>query len=96
MSKDDQEALTWTEKLLRLGMDEVVNHLKRLIAEKQAQAAEIEQLRGATWDIDNAARVLAECMDYPWSHMPETGRENMRKHAVRVVHTALNTKEQQP
>lgn len=28
--------------------------------------------------IDKAARVIAERMDYPWEHMPEKGRDNMR------------------
>ena len=35
--------------------------------------------------IEQAAQTLAACMDYPWEHMPEQGRENMRKHARRIV-----------
>lgn len=34
--------------------------------------------------IDAAAKKLAECFDYPWEHMPEKGREQMRSH-VRAV-----------
>lgn len=35
--------------------------------------------------IEAAAKVIAECMDYPWEHMPEEGRENMRRHAKAVA-----------
>jgi hypothetical protein len=38
--------------------------------------------------IDAAAKVLAECMDYPWEHMPKQGRDNMRKHARAVLAAA--------
>lgn len=41
--------------------------------------------------IDRAAKVLAECMDYPWDHMPEQGRDQMRLHAKAVI--AASTKE---
>ena len=34
-------------------------------------------------DIESAAKALAECMDYPWEHMPDKGRAEMRKHADR-------------
>jgi hypothetical protein len=34
--------------------------------------------------IEAAAKILAACMDYPWEHMPEQGREAMRQHAVKV------------
>lgn len=39
-------------------------------------------------DIEAAAKKLAECMDYPWEHMPEKGRANMRKHAASVLTAA--------
>jgi hypothetical protein len=38
--------------------------------------------------IDAAAKVLAECMDYPWEHMPKQGRDNMRKNARAVLAAA--------
>jgi hypothetical protein len=38
--------------------------------------------------INAAAKALAECMDYPWDHMPEKGRAEMRKHAVTVISAA--------
>lgn len=41
--------------------------------------------------INAAAKVLAECMDYPWEHMPAQGREQMRKHAKTVIDAALST-----
>jgi hypothetical protein len=44
-------------------------------------------------DIEAAAKTLAECMDYPWEHMPEKGREEMRKHAKRVIDAARAAKE---
>jgi len=37
-------------------------------------------------DIDAAAKQLAESLDYPWEHMPEEGRNNMRA----VITTALS------
>lgn len=40
--------------------------------------------------IDAAARKIAECMDYPWEHMPEKGRSNMREHAKAVLDAARN------
>lgn len=38
--------------------------------------------------VDAAAKKLAECMDYPWDHMPEQGRAEMRKHAQAVLSAA--------
>lgn len=40
-------------------------------------------------DIEAAAKTLAAAMDYPWEHMPEQGREEMRKHAKAVIDAAL-------
>jgi hypothetical protein len=45
--------------------------------------------RNAVRDIEAAAKVLANCMDYPWEHMPENGRVLMRKHAKCIVDSAL-------
>jgi len=39
--------------------------------------------------LDAAARVLAECMDYPWEPMPDQGRQAMRRHAERVIDAAM-------
>ena len=38
--------------------------------------------------ITAAAKKLAECMEYPWDHMPEQGRAEMRKHARAVLSAA--------
>lgn len=38
--------------------------------------------------IEAAAKTLSACMDYPWEHMPEQGRNNMRKHAKAVIEAA--------
>lgn len=35
--------------------------------------------------IEVAAKAISACMDYPWDHMPEQGRNNMRKHAKTVI-----------
>jgi len=40
-------------------------------------------------DIEAAAKTLADCMDYPWEHMPEQGRETMRKHAAAIIEAAF-------
>lgn len=40
-------------------------------------------------DIEAAAKTLAECMDYPWAHMPEQGRTAMRQHAQTVIDAAI-------
>ncbi|WP_397448194.1 hypothetical protein [Pseudomonas sp. NA-150] len=41
-------------------------------------------------DLDAAAKVMAECLDYPWAHMPEQGRQSMREHAKKVIDAALS------
>lgn len=38
--------------------------------------------------IEAAAKVLASAFDYPWEHMPEQGRENIRKHVRAVLKAA--------
>lgn len=43
----------------------------------------------ANFDIEAAAQKMAECMDYPWAHMPEQGRTHMRKYAQAVIDAAL-------
>lgn len=42
--------------------------------------------------VNAAAKVLAERFDYPWEHMPEEGRKNMRAQARAVVEAALRVK----
>lgn len=50
------------------------------------------QDREDAYDIEAAAKTLAECMDYPWEPMPEKGREAMRNHAKRVIAAARAAK----
>lgn len=38
--------------------------------------------------INTAGKKMAECMDYPWAHMPEQGRAEMCKHAQAVIGAA--------
>lgn len=42
--------------------------------------------------INAAGKKMAECMDYPWAHMPEQGRAEMRKHAQAVIEAAHGIK----
>lgn len=42
--------------------------------------------------IERAAKKIAECMDYPWGHMPTIGREEMRIHARAVLEAAHGIK----
>ena len=42
--------------------------------------------------INAAGKKMAECMDYPWGHMPEQGRAEMRKHAQAVIEAAHGIK----
>lgn len=70
----------------------VANHEieSRISAEVGAiEALAAAEQRNAVRDIESAAKVLANCMDYPWEHMPENGRVLMRKHAQAVIDAAL-------
>ncbi|CUI30259.1 hypothetical protein [Achromobacter xylosoxidans] len=46
-------------------------------------------------DVEAAAKALAECMDYPWAHMPEQGRAHMREHAQSVIRAGLSAAQRQ-
>jgi hypothetical protein len=39
-------------------------------------------------NIEAAAIALAECFDYPWQHMPEAGRSDMRNKANIIIGAA--------
>ncbi|TRM53312.1 hypothetical protein YH64_009440 [Achromobacter sp. LC458] len=45
--------------------------------------------KDAVIDLEAAAKALSECMDYPWTQMPEKGRAHMREHAQTVINAAL-------
>lgn len=40
--------------------------------------------------IEAAAKMMAHCLFYPWEHMPEKGRQNMRDDAQAIVLAALH------
>ena len=40
--------------------------------------------------IEAAAKAISACMDYPWEHMPEQGRNTMRRNAKTVLAAALS------
>lgn len=44
-------------------------------------------------NIEAAAKAMAECMDYPWAHMPEQGHATMREHAQTVIRAASQQQE---
>ena len=39
--------------------------------------------------IERAAQTLAECMDYPWTTMPEQGRKEMRTNALAIIASGI-------
>ena len=43
--------------------------------------------------LDKAGMKLAECMDYPWEHMPEEGKRNMREYAKAIIEATHGIKE---
>jgi hypothetical protein len=60
------------------------------MAEAAAILDDRQQRAGDDFDVEAAAKTMAECMDYPWAHMPEKGREQMRLHAQSVIRAALS------
>lgn len=64
--------------------------LRNLLAASPSPSA-VQPLSEA--QVDAAAQKLAECMDYPWGHMPEQGRKSMREHAKAVIEAGIVTKE---
>ncbi|CAB3812137.1 hypothetical protein [Achromobacter denitrificans] len=74
------------------GHDEV--HFRRdLVSLEEAIAAKVAAPAAGdalpNFDIEAAAKKMAECMDYPWAHMPEQGRTHMRKYAQAVIDAAI-------
>ena len=47
----------------------------------------------ADGNIDAAAKIYADCMDYPWDAMPEQGRDWMRANTQLVLDAFHGTKE---
>ena len=71
-----QPCYCWAENDHRIGEE---------VAAPPAAAHGDEAVR----NIESAAMTLAACMDYPWEHMTEQGRKDMRKHARRVIDAAM-------
>jgi len=67
--------------------DSDVRYVRADLAADQALAM------GRVPQVDAAAKALAECMDYPWEHMPEAGRQAMREHAQKVLSAAHGIKQ---
>lgn len=78
--------------LLRDGDSYSLTYARRAWEAWQARASVAAPAAGDAqpkFDIEAAAQKLAECMDYPWAHMPEQGRTHMRKYAQAVIDAAL-------
>lgn len=59
-------------------------------AEAYAEARVREALTNFTdYSIEQAAKTVAKCMDYPWEFMPEEGRESMRAYAKEVIQAGI-------
>lgn len=70
-------------------LDMVAAHRGQQPTNLAVPSAPEEGTPNACYDIEAAAKKLAECMDYPWEYMPEQGRENMRKNARAVIEAGL-------
>jgi len=62
-------------------------------AMKALRAPAAGDARAPALNIEAAAIALAECMDYPWAHMPDPGRAAMREHAQTVIRAASQQQE---
>jgi hypothetical protein len=59
--------------------------LREALAARQSQpAASLREQEDAA-GLEEAAKTLAACFDYPWEHMPEPGRQKMREYAAEVI-----------
>lgn len=69
----------------------VISDLEADIRKLRSQQVEHPDTKDAApaLNIYAAAKTLAECMDYPWESMPETGRQNMMDHAQKIVDAAI-------
>ncbi len=74
-----------------IAFKELLQEIGRLRASVAAPAAGDARLPAL--NIEAAAKAMAECMDYPWAHMPEQGRGTMREHAQTVIRAASQQQE---
>ena len=99
----DDDGLSWLvlrgkgtngSAMINLGSDEqIVGKVAAMFEQdRRAALAQLEAPAQASAvderAVDAAARKIAECMDYPWEHMPEKGRSTMREHAKSVLDAA--------
>lgn len=64
--------------------------LQELVTRADQLADDLQTKLVAENNLEAAAKKLASCMDYPWEHMPEQGRNSMREHAKAVICAALH------
>ena len=83
----DYIADNWPYK--KYGLEEICQRLHATWPAAFMPAAPAAGDAQPKFDIEAAAQKLAECMDYPWAHMPEQGRTHMRKYAQAVIDAAL-------
>ncbi|MGW8304320.1 MAG: hypothetical protein ACWGIK_00650 [Achromobacter pulmonis] len=71
-------------------MTNALLNVARALKQPQADKDGGQQRAGDSVDLEAAAKTMAECMDYPWAHMPREGRAAMRQHAQSVIRAALS------
>lgn len=64
---------------------------RRVLRDKVYEAAPV-MADPVNPDIESAAKKLAECMDYPWQHMVDQGRQSMRDFAKLVIEAGAGVK----
>jgi len=69
---------------------------EQVLAERVRSLAATRVCDANDIDLDAAAKKLSECMDYPWTEMPEQGRAHMRTFAQSVVNAALSSQPKDP
>lgn len=88
----DTETLSVVSKWWASANEALELHRRRLATLAAASSRPVTLTDEA---VNAAAKVLAERFDYPWEHMPEEGRKNMRVQARAVVIAALREKERE-
>ncbi|TRM53310.1 hypothetical protein YH64_009430 [Achromobacter sp. LC458] len=91
--EDERQAFeAWHKREFGSYVPEVTHHYNRWLGWKGRASVAAPAAGDAllpNLDLDAAAKTLAECMDYPWAHMPEQGREQMRQNAKTVITAAI-------
>lgn len=86
--------LSWGDKgSLTIGFDDRSGLITFQADRRMLQVPADEDIRNEVcgkpeFNLDAAAKKLAECMDYPWEVMPEKGKASMREHARAVIEAA--------